>query len=73
MLPKLCILLYAMFINSIVYTYNAVYLLHLFHHIHIHTAYREELLVPGGLVLGLTTSIASRDLHEVCTYDMSRV
>jgi len=26
---------------------------------------REELLVPGGLVLGLTTSIASRDLHEV--------
>lgn len=27
---------------------------------------REELLVPGGLVLGLTCSLASRDLHEVC-------
>lgn len=26
---------------------------------------REEMLVPGGLVLGLTTSLASRDLHEV--------
>lgn len=26
---------------------------------------REELLVPGGLVLGLTCSVASRDLHEV--------
>lgn len=25
----------------------------------------EELLVPGGLVLGLTTSLAARDLHEV--------
>lgn len=26
---------------------------------------REEMFVPGGLVLGLTCSIASRDLHEV--------
>jgi hypothetical protein len=26
---------------------------------------REELFVPGGLVLGLTCSLASRDLHEV--------
>ena len=26
---------------------------------------REEMLVPGGLVFGLTTSLASRDLHEV--------
>jgi hypothetical protein len=26
---------------------------------------REELLVPGGLVHALTTSLASRDLHEV--------
>lgn len=26
---------------------------------------KEELFVPGGLVLGLTTSLASRDLHEV--------
>jgi len=26
---------------------------------------REELFIPGGLVLGLTLSLASRDLHEV--------
>jgi hypothetical protein len=26
---------------------------------------KDELFVPGGLVLGLTTSLASRDLHEV--------
>jgi hypothetical protein len=26
---------------------------------------RSELFVPGGLVFGLTTSLASRDLHEV--------
>ena len=26
---------------------------------------REEMIVPGGLVLGLTCSMASRDLHEV--------
>jgi hypothetical protein len=26
---------------------------------------KEEMLIPGGLVLGLTCSIASRDLHEV--------
>lgn len=26
---------------------------------------REEMFVPGGLVLGLTCSVASRDLHEV--------
>lgn len=26
---------------------------------------RNELYVPGGLVLGMTTSLASRDLHEV--------
>jgi acyl dehydratase len=25
----------------------------------------DELVVPGGLVLGMTTSLASRDLHEV--------
>jgi len=29
---------------------------------------KEEMLVPGGLVLGLTCSIASRDLHEVYIY-----
>ncbi len=26
---------------------------------------KEELYVPGGLVMGLTCSLASRDLHEV--------
>ena len=37
------------------------------HERHFNTrAFRDdELVVPGGLVLGLTTSLASRDLHEV--------
>lgn len=26
---------------------------------------RDELYIPGGLVLGLTSSLSSRDLHEV--------
>jgi len=26
---------------------------------------REEMFVPGGLILGLSTGLASRDLHEV--------
>lgn len=26
---------------------------------------RDELFIPGGLVLGMSTSLASRDLHEV--------
>jgi hypothetical protein len=32
---------------------------------------KEELLVPGGLVLGLTCSLASRDLHEVLFESLS--
>lgn len=32
---------------------------------------REELMVPGGLVFGLTTSLASRDLHETLYEDLS--
>jgi hypothetical protein len=32
---------------------------------------KEELWVPGGLVLGLTCSLASRDLHEVLFEELS--
>jgi hypothetical protein len=31
----------------------------------------DELLVPGGLVLGLTTSNAARDLHEILHEELS--
>eukprot|EP01039_Chlorochromonas_danica_P001539 gene1539-1677_t len=31
---------------------------------------QEEMFVPGGLVFGLTTSLASRDLHEVLFEDL---
>lgn len=34
-------------------------------HFNTRSLKREELLVPGGLVLGLTNSLCSRDLHEV--------
>jgi hypothetical protein len=32
---------------------------------------REEMLVPGGLVFALATSLASRDLHEVLFEDLT--
>lgn len=31
---------------------------------------REEMFVPGGLILGLSTGLASRDLHEVLYEDL---
>ena len=41
------------------------------HERHFNTQrYRDdELRVPGGLVLGMTCSLASRDLHEVRYWD----
>jgi hypothetical protein len=32
---------------------------------------QDELIVPAGLVLGMTTSIASKDLHEVIHEEVS--
>ena len=68
---KLCKLAYIMYVKAILYTEILCILILIYKHLlSIQTQYtvcREELLVPGGLVLGLTTSIASRDLHEVDT------
>jgi hypothetical protein len=33
----------------------------------------DEILLPGGLVLGLTLSAANRDLHEVLHEDLHEV